>query len=589
MTIRRSLFCVIAGLYLLTSCGQGSESVRRTDVRNAAIPSVSLVNAQFTAAGWAGEGFTLGAGCKVKGGDPSLGAWVPNALSFGYTQRTVSQSLVVPYVGAVVFSFDGVLRGDDTQSTFQASITDADENVSTGVQTGSALTVTKRYSLKVTTKVPNETVKVSISGKSGNLWAGCYGAVISNAAIDSATSVATSTPAMSTTTSNVPVSTTTVPASTTTVPASTSTAPTSTTSAGTVSKGENGTGPNGAFKVGDTGPGLGTVIWSEFIRDTTTMTVTQRYLEVAPIGWSGTVADPKLAIGWCNDLIKTTDGFGAGLANTNSLLTCQRGVSAPKITRDYRGGGKDDWYMPTPVELKHMMKFADALGIKGSLEGPVQLGYLWSSHLFSVRDPNGNGAKAYSVSNYNEGNDPPVLIFAEQYVRPVRFGTFTKQFRNCNTAADCRIWDVGPGGGQVFLTATSEGNTTGKAFEIVNAPAGESVRGCEGIAISPATGIGMGAVSSADFAKKCTDPASFVMIAKNYRGGGKTDWFVPSLDELVAATTNGAGFNFFWAMSSSADPYRVTNYLKDVTARDSSISVSGGTNKRPILPVRFIP
>jgi hypothetical protein len=61
------------------------------------------------------------------------------------------------------------------------------------------------------------------------------------------------------------------------------------------------------------------------------MTVTQRYLEVAPIGWSGTVADPKLAIGWCNDLIKTTDGFGAGLANTNSLLTCQRGVSAPKV------------------------------------------------------------------------------------------------------------------------------------------------------------------------------------------------------------------------------------------------------------------
>ena len=587
MTIRRSSFCVLVAIYFLTSCGQGSEATRRNDVRNAALPAVNLVNANFTAAGWAGEGFTLGAGCKVGGGDPSLGAWVPNALSFGYTQRTVSQSVEVPVPGSVVFSFDGVLRGDDTRSTFQGTITDADENVSTGLQTGSALTTVKRYSLKVTTQSPNETVKVSFSGKSGNSWAGCYGAVLSNAAISSATPVTTTTSVSPAATSTVPASTSTVRAPTTTVPATSTTvrAP-NTTIAATAG---SATGPNGAFNVGDTGPGLGTVIWREFTRDTTAMTVTERYLEVAPIGWSGTVADPKLAIGWCNDWVKTTDGFGAGLANTNSLLTCQRGVSAPKITRDYRGGGKDDWYIPTPVELKLMMKFADALGIKGSLEGPVQLGYLWSSHLFSVRDPNGNGAKAYSVSNYNEGNDPPVLIFAEQYVRPVRFGTFTKQISNCNTAADCRIWDIGPGGGQVFLTATSEGNTTGKAFEIVNAPVGESVRGCEGIAISTATGIGVGAVSSADFAKKCTDPASFVMIAKNYRGGGKTDWFVPSLDELVAASKNGVGFNFFWAMSSSADPDRVTNYLKDVTARDSSISASGGTNKRPILPVRLIP
>ena len=521
---------MLAALYLLTSCGQGSEATRRNDVRNAALPAVSLVNANFTAsgAGWAGEGFTLGAGCKAGGGNPSLGSWIPNALSFGYTQRTVSQSVVVPVPGAVVFSFDGVLRGDDVRSTFQGTITDADENVSTGVQTGSALTVVKRYSLKVTTKAPNETVKVLLSGKSGNLWAGCYGAVMSNAAIAFATPAATTTTALSTTTSIVPATTTTV------------LAPTTTAATAIV---QSGTGPNGAFNFGDTGPGLGTVIWSEFTRDTTAMTVTERYLEVAPIGWSGTDADPKLAFGWCNKFVNTSDGIGAGLVNTNLLLTCLSGESAPKMTRDYRGGGKDDWYLPTPAELKLMRKFGDLLGTKPWTPSE-DIGYLWSSHLFSVGKA--NGPEAYTASNYNEGNDSPQPVWFKEYVRPVRFGTFTKQIGNCNTSADCKIWDVGPGGGQVFLTSTSKGNPTGKAFEIVNTPAGETVRGCEGIALSPATGIGAGVVSSAYFAEKCTDPASFVMIAKNYRGGSKTDWFVPSLEELVAATTNGVGFTFMW-------------------------------------------
>lgn len=562
---------MLAALYLLTSCGQGSEATRRNDVRNVALSAVGLVNANFTAAGWTGEGFTLGAGCKAGGGDPSLGAWVPNALSFGYTQRTVSQSVEVPVPGEVVFSFDGVLRGDDVRSTFQGTITDADENVSTGVQTGSALTVVKRYSLKVTTKTPNETVKISFSGKSGNFWAGCYGAVISNTAIASATPMATTTSDLSTTTSTVLASSTTV------------LAPTTTAATAIV---QSGTGPNGAFNIGDTGPGLGTVIWSEFTRDTTAMTVTEHYLEVAPIGWSGTVADPKLAFGWCNVFVKTSDGFGAGLANTNALLAVPDCDAVPKMTRDYRGGGKKDWYLPTPVELKLMRKFGDVLGTKGG-SASEEIGYLWSSHLFS-----GGGVgqtKMYTASNYNEGNDPPQQAWFTEYVRPVRFGTFTKQISNCNTVADCKIWDVGPGGGQVFLTSTSKGNPTGKAFEIVNTPAGESVRGCEGVAMSPATGIGAGVVSSADFAEKCTDPASFVMIAKNYRGGSKTDWFVPSLEELVVATTNGVGFTFMWGTTSSADPERVTNYLMNVTARDGSISVSGGTNKRPVLPVRLIP
>ena len=567
MVVRRMRWVVVAS-FLFGSCGGSSASQGASRERNATLSAVSLANPTFTATGggWTGQGFALGSGCKAGGGDPSLGTWLADSLAFGYLQRTVAQSVSVPVPGLVTLSFDGVLRGDDTGSTFQGGVSDSNETVSTGVQTGAALTTSRRYSLSVTTTSPNETVTVSFSGKSGHFWAGCYGAIIRNAAITTPSS--TTTTVTATTTSLAPA--TTMAATTTSSPAPE----------------VIGSGPNGTFVVGDQGPGGGKIVWREFTRDTTAMSMTERYLEVAPTGWSGADKDPYVEYGNCSTWLGTSDGIGNGLTNTNALAQCIAGDSPARTVRAYRGGGKSDWYIPTLAELREMNKVRGLIGTDGTTN-PEIIGYYWSSIQFSTFSVSG-GSQAYASSDYNI-NEPPISMYLKNYVRPVRFGSVIRSIKTCSTAANCKVWDIGPGGGQVFLSAASPGNTTGKAFELVNGPIGNAVRGCVGVAGSIATGIGDGPAATAALASTCTDASSFAVVAGAYNGGGKTDWFVPSRDELVAAARDGIGYSFMWAWTSSSQSDRITTYQFDVTARDLSISASGGTNSRPVLPARLIP
>jgi len=138
------------------------------------------------------------------------------------------------------------------------------------------------------------------------------------------------------------------------------------------------------YKLGDTGPGGGTVIYintSGFACGPTwTMTGSPSnrpcyFLEVAPVTWNGDVADPQIP--WCpsgnNDCPVPTIPNESG----PSLIDIGRGYSYTKIVADYilanfgngtgsstyvvrsySGGGLSDWYQPNRAEFNLVAHYA---------------------------------------------------------------------------------------------------------------------------------------------------------------------------------------------------------------------------------------
>ena len=128
--------------------------------------------------------------------------------------------------------------------------------------------------------------------------------------------------------------------------------------------------------VGSIGPGGGIVFY-----DAGSYQSWGRYLEVAPKGWSGKASDPEAE--WCNiidvlfsdsisDLTlkaKIGEEIGKGKANTNMMLAgCTSGAGV--LANSYKGGGKNDWYLPSIDELSQFLK----PGREGFLSD-----YYWSS------------------------------------------------------------------------------------------------------------------------------------------------------------------------------------------------------------------
>lgn len=104
----------------------------------------------------------------------------------------------------------------------------------------------------------------------------------------------------------------------------------------------------GACALGDTGPGGGIVFY-----DAGSQQSWGRYLEIAKSGWSGSAGETTAK--WCSTALSNTalnivtDGIGQGLANSTSIAnSC--GAGAAYLARNHNGGGKTNWYLPTPAE-----------------------------------------------------------------------------------------------------------------------------------------------------------------------------------------------------------------------------------------------
>ena len=154
-------------------------------------------------------------------------------------------------------------------------------------------------------------------------------------------------------------------------------------------------------------------------------------------------------------------------------------------------------------------------------------------------------------------------------------------------AGVCEEFDTGPGGGFVFYDAGTR-ESWGRYLEA--APPGwsgspddpqklwcSSDEPLPGYKNTLATGtqIGSGASNTALIIQNCgSDTAAGLAAA--YRGGGKTDWFLPSKDELAKVydrrTEIGAPADVLWSSSQSS------NYADDAWCQDFTAFAQGWQN-----------
>lgn len=112
----------------------------------------------------------------------------------------------------------------------------------------------------------------------------------------------------------------------------------------------------------------------------------------------------------------------------------------------------------------------------------------------------------------------------------------------CAQGGPCALGDIGPGGGIVFMTPNTSGNTTSKFFEAApNTWGGSSpdktLQWCNaGTSVSGLiTSIGSGQSNTSTLASTCTstgtnNAASYV---SSQTIGGLSDWFIGSKDEML--------------------------------------------------------
>ena len=136
--------------------------------------------------------------------------------------------------------------------------------------------------------------------------------------------------------------------------------------------------------------------------------------------------------------------------------------------------------------------------------------------------------------------------------------------KTCANGGVCAVGDTGPGGGKIFLTPSTTGNSTGKYFEAAptswNGGADPTVNWCNitngAVGVSAqGTSIGSGQGNSTAIGSYCSSGAA--VTARAYRGGGFSDWFLPSEDELnalqaVRVTIGGFESATYWSSTEIA-------------------------------------
>ena len=109
----------------------------------------------------------------------------------------------------------------------------------------------------------------------------------------------------------------------------------------------------------------------------------------------------------------------------------------------------------------------------------------------------------------------------------------------CAIGGKCIVGDTGPGGGIVFYVAatnfTSTGSDCGTTCQYLEASRDDSPQwswcsDLHNVLGTTGTAIGTGMANTATADKTCTSGA--IQIAADYTNNGKTDWHLPSKDEL---------------------------------------------------------
>jgi len=126
-----------------------------------------------------------------------------------------------------------------------------------------------------------------------------------------------------------------------------------------------------------------------------------------------------------------------------------------------------------------------------------------------------------------------------------------------------KIGDRGPAGGWIFYDKGEYSNGW-RYLEAAPEDQGRAEWGCyeKSIPGAKGTAIGTGKANTAAIIKSCGQSGIAAKLAADYRGGGKSDWFLPSKDELSLMYENlyltgvgGFAVDYYWSSSEIDDYY----------------------------------
>ena len=217
-------------------------------------------------------------------------------------------------------------------------------------------------------------------------------------------------PSASATTTTV-APTTTIRAITTTVASTTTTTTTTTTVAPTTTVLSCALG--GPCAIGNVGPGGGKIIYANpaGFACGASRTATCRYLEAAVSTWYTTVNTTGCVVNqsiltcrWSDVDTKLAGtentGIGFGLQNTNLMVAQSPSAgNAAVVTRAYRGGLKEDWFLPSFDELAEVCKYSKVTfpgNNAGPCSGLVRLDMYNRVSYWSSNDTSASNASAKS-------------------------------------------------------------------------------------------------------------------------------------------------------------------------------------------------
>jgi hypothetical protein len=152
-----------------------------------------------------------------------------------------------------------------------------------------------------------------------------------------------------------------------------------------------------AANIGGTGPGGGKIFY--YSAEGFTMADTNQvchYLEAAPedmptrLAWASSAFIPPSSGGtgdWVSISVTGTY-IGTGRRNTALILATDANAPAAKACKNYSGGGKTDWFLPSKDELDLMYRNLKKKGLGGFGDGRY-----WSS---SQDDDNGAWGQMFS-------------------------------------------------------------------------------------------------------------------------------------------------------------------------------------------------
>ena len=156
------------------------------------------------------------------------------------------------------------------------------------------------------------------------------------------------------------------------------------------------------YRLGGTGPGGGIVFY-----DAGSPQGWGQYLEAAPAGWSGGSRDPLLR--WCDRRlpVATSTAIGTGAANTRAMLAACSSGAANRV-RDYAGGGRADWFLPSKDELNQLF-------LQKAVVGGFAAVFYWTSSQDVDHDPwyqhFSDGSQGTYYYKYNSNHVRPVRAF----------------------------------------------------------------------------------------------------------------------------------------------------------------------------------